>query len=71
MRKQKIINNTNPPSVDNRGRAFPYRESHTHFVGPALVGGKLFRMSVWWNTSIEGRPYLRVVFEEPSDEEKV
>ena len=58
------------PEADNRARAFPFNESTTHFVGPAVVDGKLWRVSVWINqvNGQEGRSYLRMVFEEPDEE---
>lgn len=59
-----MINGTNIPEKDNTARAFPFNESENHFVGPAVVDGKVYRMSVWMNTAPNGRSYLRAVFEE-------
>lgn len=61
-----MINGVDIPNADNRGRAFPYNNSSEHFVGPALVDGKLKRVSVWINFSDNGRMYLRMVFDEPN-----
>lgn len=71
MKRLKIINGVNLPEADNRGRAFPFKDSSTHFVGPALVNGQLYRMSVWLNKSHEGRSYVRAVFEEIQAESQV
>lgn len=63
-----MINNIATPTVNNHGKAFPFNDNPTHFVGPAFVDGKLYRMSIWLNTAMNGRPYLRTVFEEVYNE---
>lgn len=62
-----MINGVQIPGENNRGRAFPFKNDDTHFVGPAIVDGKLFRISVWLNTSKDGRPYVRIVFEDSEE----
>jgi hypothetical protein len=69
VRRLKIINGVNIPAADNHGRAFPFNQSEQQYLGPALVGGKLYRMMVWLNVSKDGRSYVRVTFEEPIDGE--
>jgi len=64
-----MINGVTLPEADMRGRAFPFNATGPHFVGPALVGGVLYKMKVWQNVSREGRSYLRVLFELPTEEE--
>lgn len=61
------INGVNIPAADNRGRAFPYKDNDFHFVGPALVDGKLWRVSIWLNQSTNGRSYVRMQFDNPAD----
>lgn len=63
-----MINGVQIPNADNRGRAFPWKESNTAFVGPALVDGKLWEVRVWINLSEGGRTYLRMSFSEPTKE---
>ena len=64
-----MINGVIVPAGDNRGRAFPFKDSEIQFCGPAVVGGKVWRMSLWLNKSQEGRSYVRAVFEEPMPED--
>lgn len=63
-----MINGVQIPDADMRGRAFPYKDTGPHFVGPALVEGKLYEMKIWQNVAPNGRPYLRVVFDLPQPE---
>ena len=65
-----MINGVQTPDADLRGRAFPYKDTGPHFVGPALIRGELFEMKVWKNVAPNGREYLRVVFDVPSQEEE-
>jgi hypothetical protein len=57
------------PQEDNRGRAFPWKDSGPHFVGPCIIEGKLLKIKVWKNETIDGRTYLRFVFENLTEEE--
>lgn len=59
-----MINNTQIPNKDNTGRAFPFNDDATHYVGPAVVNGVVYRMSVWLNQAPNGRSYVRATFEE-------
>lgn len=61
------MNHSSPIKKDNTGRAFPYKNDENHFVGPALVNGKLWRVSIWVNKSINGRSYLRMQFDNPDE----
>ena len=42
--------------------------SQTQFEGPALVNGVLYKMLVYYNHSVDGRPYIRTVFSLPEKE---
>lgn len=66
-----MINGVKLPEADLRGRAFPYNNSNIHFVGPALIEGKVYRMNVWINFNLQGREYIRVTFEKTETEENV
>lgn len=59
-----MINNTNIPEKDNTGRAFPSNDNDQHFVGPAVINGLVYRVSIWVNKAPNGRSYLRLVFED-------
>jgi len=62
-----MINGSNIPDADNRGRAFPYKETGPHFVGPCIVNGVLMVIKAWRNTTADGREYYRYVFDKPED----
>lgn len=64
-----MINGVQIPNADNRGRAFPLKESNDHYVGPALVDGKLYQVDVWFNLSESGRPYVRMMFKQPEEKQ--
>ena len=64
MRRQKIINGVSIPNADMRGRAFPNRrDDGPKYIGPAVVDGQVYRMAIWENESVDGRTYLRIMFE--------
>lgn len=62
-----MINGSKMPEADNRGRAFPYKDTGPHFVGPCLVNGQLIVIKVWENQTQDGRKYLRFIFDKPED----
>ena len=64
VRRLKIINGVSIPQEDNRGRAFPYKDTGPHYMGPAIVNGKLMTIKVWENVAENGRKYLRFIFDE-------
>ena len=63
MKRLKIINGISLPQEDNRGRAFPYKDTGPHFVGVCRVNGQIVKIKVWKNITTEGREYLRFVFD--------
>lgn len=64
-----MINGVSIPHEDNRGRAFSYKDSGPHYVGPCLVNGILMKIKIWENQAENGRKYLRMVFDNPSEQE--
>jgi hypothetical protein len=57
------------PDGDNRGRAFPFKDTKNQFLGPAIVDGKTYRVMLWQNTATNGNVYFRMVFEPYTPEE--
>lgn len=65
-----MFNGSKIPDADNRGRAFPYKETGPQFAGVCLVNGHLMVIKVWENSTQDDRKYLRFIFEKPEDSQE-
>jgi len=62
-----MYNGVQKPNLNNTGRAFQNEDNDTHFIGVALVGGKVYRTSTWLNEAQNGRKYIRTIYEEEQE----